>query len=118
MSNNHNKKITVIIPTLNEAKNIGSLIQHLQKFGNDDLAEIIVCDASSEDDTAIIAKEYGAKTLSIKTASRAQQMNTGAKIAQGNILYFVHADTKPPKSFAKDIINIIAKGHDCVGYRC
>src|SRR5690606_40139594 len=42
---------------------------------------------------------------------RAKQMNLGAKTAQGNILYFLHADSFPPKHFDQDLINTVEKGH-------
>jgi len=42
---------------------------------------------------------------------RAKQMNTGSEIATGNILYFLHADSFPPKDFDQHIINEIEKGH-------
>lgn len=43
---------------------------------------------------------------------RAKQMNLGAKSASGNILYFLHADSFPPKSFDKLIINEVKKEHE------
>lgn len=42
---------------------------------------------------------------------RAKQMNAGAKDAKGNILYFLHADSFPPKHFDQFIINEVQKGH-------
>lgn len=49
--------------------------------------------------------------------SRAHQMNQGAKVATGRILWFVHADTKPPSGFYKDILDATANGADLGGYR-
>ncbi|WP_347924155.1 glycosyltransferase family 2 protein [Pontimicrobium sp. SW4] len=42
---------------------------------------------------------------------RAKQMNTGSKITTGNILYFLHADSFPPKDFDQHIINEVVKGN-------
>lgn len=117
MPENPNNKISVIVPTLNEAENIGTLIQYLQQNGNDQLAEIIVCDAESNDQTVSIAKEAGVKVISCKQASRAYQMNAGAKMATGEIFYFVHADAKPPTTFINDLSNSIQKGYDFGCYR-
>lgn len=117
MPDNHNYKITVVIPTLNEAQNIGKLIQYLKQYGQGDLAEIIVCDAESEDETVSVAEENEAMVISCKQASRAHQMNEGAKRATGSILYFVHADAKPPRTFAKDLIHFLDKGNDFGCYR-
>ena len=44
-------------------------------------------------------------------------MNTGARFASGSILYFVHADSRPPKSFQQDIRNCIRQGCDSGCYR-
>ncbi|BDD15714.1 hypothetical protein MATR_25390 [Marivirga tractuosa] len=117
MPETQNNKITVIIPTLNEADNIGKLIQYLKQCGQEHLAEIIVCDAGSEDATVSIVKENEAQIIQCKQASRAHQMNEGAKMATGDILYFVHADAKPPKSFATDLVRYINKGLDFGCYR-
>ncbi len=95
--------ISIIIPTLNEAENIGQLIIHLIKHGGNRLREIIIVDANSNDNTQKNAAQAGAKVLLSQHSNRAIQMNIGAKEARGDILYFVHADTFPPPSFAKDI---------------
>jgi len=117
MPESYNNKISVIIPTLNEAENIGELLQFLKQNGKEHIAEIIVCDAKSEDETISIAKDMGAQVIYCKQTCRAHQMNEGAKIATGDILYFVHADAQPPKSFATDIINFLQKGYDFGCYR-
>lgn len=117
MSHTQNNKISVIIPTLNEAENISTLIQHLKANSGHSDIEIIVSDAKSEDHTAEIASKMGVITISTKKASRAHQMNEGAKIAKGDILYFVHADAKPPKSFVQDIQQSVHSGNDFGCYR-
>ncbi|WKK87428.1 TIGR04283 family arsenosugar biosynthesis glycosyltransferase [Marivirga arenosa] len=117
MSHTQNNKISVIIPTLNEAENISTLIQHLKANSGHSDIEIIVSDAKSEDHTAEIASKLGVITISTKKASRAHQMNEGAKIAKGDILYFVHADAKPPKSFVQDIQQSVHSGNDFGCYR-
>jgi rSAM/selenodomain-associated transferase 2 len=111
------KRITVIIPTLNESEQIGILIKHLQHWQHEGLVEIIVVDANSKDDTAKIAATYGVKVLQTKKASRAYQMNEAAKIATGDILYFVHADVLPPSSYYVDIVSYANKGYDFGCYR-
>jgi|TARA_R100000027_G_scaffold31067_1_gene22766 glycosyltransferase involved in cell wall biosynthesis len=57
MPESYNNKISVIIPTLNEEENIGELLQFLKQNGKDHIADIIVCDAKSEDETTAIAKK-------------------------------------------------------------
>ncbi len=48
---------------------------------------------------------------------RAIQMNYGASIAKGDILYFVHADTFPPPNFLTDILNAVTNGYDLGRYK-
>ena len=61
MPESYNNKISVIIPTLNEEENIGELLQFLKQNGKDHIADIIVCDAKSEDETTAIAKKMEAR---------------------------------------------------------
>jgi rSAM/selenodomain-associated transferase 2 len=112
MPETQNNKISVIIPTLNEAENIGDLIHFLQQNNHYKEVEIIVSDANSQDDTVKIAEKFGVQVICTKQASRAHQLNQGAKLASGEILYFVHADVKPPKTYIPDILKHILKGYD------
>jgi rSAM/selenodomain-associated transferase 2 len=105
-------RISIIIPTLNEAENISKSIAFLHQHGRTLLAEIIVVDASSTDNTLSLAQAQECTVISVPKASRAFQMNEGAKIAKGDILYFVHADVKPPESYAQDILDAIQAGYD------
>ncbi|GAC1481030.1 MAG: hypothetical protein NVS1B13_02560 [Flavisolibacter sp.] len=109
--------ISVIIPTYNESETILNLILYLKKFGGSNLKEIIVCDGGSQDDTLNKAKLAGAEVYTCAQNGRASQMNFGASIAQGSILYFVHADCLPPKSFAKDIRGSIQEGYSFGRFR-
>ncbi len=110
-------KISVIIPTLNESENIGDLVAFIQQFGRKDIAEIIVVDGQSTDNTLMLAKLAGALTLTSSTRSRAAQMNLGVKYATGDILYFIHADVKLIPSFASDIKESIEAGFHSGCYR-
>jgi rSAM/selenodomain-associated transferase 2 len=110
-------KISIIIPTLNEALSIGSLIRYLKQHSDASLLEIIVVDADSADDTEGVAREAGAVVLKSPKRSRASQMNFGALHAQGDILYFVHADCYPPKTYLSDILEFINEGYPMGCYR-
>ncbi|WP_414574595.1 TIGR04283 family arsenosugar biosynthesis glycosyltransferase [Anabaena sp. CCY 9402-a] len=93
--NINNTKISIIIPTLNEAANIKQAIFTTQSSKN---IEIIVVDAGSEDETVAIADAMGVKVI-LSTPGRAVQMNLGATVASGEILLFLHADTRLPMGF-------------------
>ena len=96
-------QISIIIPVYNEAENIGVLISYLTKYQYNLVAEIIVVDAGSTDATLLIANKAGAQTVISPQKGRGAQMNYGASLAKGDILYFIHADSFPPASFASDI---------------
>jgi rSAM/selenodomain-associated transferase 2 len=104
-------QLSVIIPTLNEAKIIGSLIHQLREQCGNRPIQIIVADAESKDGTADIAKAAGAELVSVPACCRAKQMNAGAKVAKSDLLYFMHADLQAPDSFLDDILEAVEKGH-------
>lgn len=109
--------ISIIIPTYNEADNIANLIHHLKRCGNRRVSEIIVSDAESTDGTIQIAKDAGAKAILSPKKGRAAQMNYGALRSTEDILYFVHADTFPPLTFAEDIMLAVGSGYSFGRYR-
>ncbi|MEO3704605.1 TIGR04283 family arsenosugar biosynthesis glycosyltransferase [Trichormus azollae] len=88
-------QISIIIPVLNEANNIKAAITSTQPSHN---VEVIVVDGGSNDDTPVLAQSLGVTVIS-SPAGRAVQMNTGAAIASGEILLFLHADTRLPTGF-------------------
>ncbi|PCH64873.1 MAG: glycosyl transferase family 2 [Bacteroidetes bacterium] len=101
-------KISVIIPTFNEAEGIQQLISHIQRFSNSELIdEIIVVDGHSSDNTCELAERSGAKVVLSETRGRARQMNIGAELAKGEILYFLHADSFPPEDFDIEILKAV-----------
>lgn len=109
-------KMSVIIPTLNEAKNLSRLVEHLRKNGGNDL-EIWVSDGGSDDETVEIARKLRVHSITGLKRCRAVQMNAAANQSTGEIVYFVHADTLPPDSFVMDIAKTIQQGKKIGGYR-
>lgn len=110
-------QISVIIPTLNEASNLVELIPALQSELQNVRYEIIVVDGGSTDHSVQIATEFGNTVLSCNVKCRAKQMNEGAGISKGDILYFVHADSRPPKGFFTDIKQAFSEGFDMGCFR-
>ncbi len=105
--------ISVIIPTYNEAAHIQSTIKKLRQYDADNLIkEIIVADGGSTDDTVCVAKAELVRVVISPKKGRSAQMNYGASFATQKLLYFLHADTIPPKGFTGDIANAISKGYN------
>ena len=84
-------KISIIIPTINEANNLPLLLSDLSSIQKE--GEIIIVDCGSEDKTTDIANIYGAKVYISKERNRGLQLDIGAKNSKGDWLIFLHADT-------------------------
>lgn len=110
-------RISIIIPVLNEASRIGDLVKYLCHNGMDFVEEVLVVDGGSKDATVQTALQSGAKVLQSAACSRATQMNLGAQAARAPVLYFVHADTLPPASYAADIRTALEANHVMGCYR-
>ncbi len=108
--------ISVIIPTKNEAQTIAQVIADARMFGQDRLADVIVVDGGSTDQTVLMALQAGATVLQSPQMGRAAQMNLGARHATGDVLYFVHADVRLHPDFATDITHSIIKGYQSGRY--
>lgn len=86
--------LSIIIPTFNEAETIGSCLEELQGYRRQG-HEIIICDGGSTDNTPRLIQGKCDRFISV-TRGRARQMNAGAAIAHGDMLVFLHADTRLP----------------------
>ncbi len=101
--------ISIIIPTYNEAEQIEQSIGKIHAAKGDHEIEIIVADGGSTDETVPIALSSNAITIVSNKKGRAAQMNKGASVAKGDVLYFLHADSIPPKNFTGSILNAVKK---------
>lgn len=99
------KKLSVIIPALNEAATIRSMLTALQPFRSIG-HEIILVDGGSNDGTRKIAERWVDHLLQMPP-SRARQMNAGAYYASGDTLVFLHADTYLPPAADYCIFNAL-----------
>ncbi|MGP4713459.1 MULTISPECIES: TIGR04283 family arsenosugar biosynthesis glycosyltransferase [unclassified Psychrobacter] len=109
--------VSIIVPILNEANNLPHLFTHIARL-NPLPQQIILVDGGSHDDSLVLAQKFiadlkndnqsGIDWQVIKSqAGRARQMNKGASLATGDILLFLHADTKLPTQAVTDITTAI-----------
>jgi rSAM/selenodomain-associated transferase 2 len=103
-------RISVIIPTLQEGPTIGGAVRSAWRAGVD---EVIVSDAGSTDDTAANARRAGAIVIR-GTRGRGPQLNAGAAVAAGDILWFIHADARVAPESGDAIRNALL-GSEVVG---
>lgn len=95
------RHISVIIPTFNEAGEIGKTLNSVRSL--DDGIEMIVADGGSDDETAAISFAAGSKVINTKRG-RGIQMQAGAELATGDILWFLHADSRPDKNTLHEML--------------
>ena len=100
--------VSVVIPALNEADHIAGTLESLGAYRSEG-HEVIVVDGGSIDDTVTIAERY-AGTVLHSDSGRALQMNAGIESASGDVLLFLHADTRLPHDAMSKIINSIEDG--------
>lgn len=111
-------RISVIIPVLNEQDVIGETLRKVRaQSSTEGIEEIIVVDGGSRDHTTEIAERLGATVISSPVRSRAAQMNLGARKAKGELLYFLHADSIPPRHFDLRIRTCVQSGNKAGCFR-
>ncbi len=97
--------ISIIIPTRNEADSIGKFLPELVSTPG---VDVLVVDGGSTDNTVAVVKSLGVQVLSADTG-KAAQMNTGAEAAQGDILLFLHGDTRLAPGFVEQVIDALSQ---------
>jgi glycosyltransferase involved in cell wall biosynthesis len=99
------KKISVVLTTKNEEKNIGKLLESLKN--QEEPYEVLVVDSDSTDKTTDIIKKYSEKNKNIKllnhSGTRAESMNFGIKQAKGDAVSFIGGDDVADKDWIKEI---------------
>ena len=104
--------ISIVVPTLDEEKTLSATLAPLRE---PQVLEVIVADGGSGDGTQEIAARFADRVIEARRG-RAAQMNAGAKLAQGDILLFLHADTIVPTGFAAAIVRALTDA-DVIGGR-
>jgi rSAM/selenodomain-associated transferase 2/rSAM/selenodomain-associated transferase 1 len=103
-------RLSVVIPTLNEAANLPATLRAIGAVQSD--LEVIVVDAGSTDHTVDIARQLGCQVF-VGNPGRAQQMNAGAAVATGEVLLFLHADTRLPSGYQQEIRRVLTSAVTC-----
>ena len=101
--------VSIIIPVLNEAAGINDLIAHLRSIDAEGSCEIIVVDGDPDGGTLKAIHDTSVVKVN-SLQGRGRQMNEGAKIAGGNILVFLHADTELPREAVSLIAETLNNG--------
>lgn len=95
---------TIVIPTLNEESEIHACLMRLQALRAQGF-EVIVVDGGSVDNTVHFAANLCDQIIS-SGSGRAQQMNAGARLAHGHLIFFLHVDSQLPDNFSEMIASI------------
>lgn len=113
-------RVSIIIPTLNEAAHIERLLNRIIEGATSLIAEVIVVDGRSTDHTVALAQQFdGVRVMTYEgkaNACRATQMNFGAKRASGHAFWFVHADCIPPLDYADRLALALTGGCQLGGF--
>ncbi|MGI8862902.1 MAG: TIGR04283 family arsenosugar biosynthesis glycosyltransferase [Solirubrobacteraceae bacterium] len=98
--------VSVVVPVLNEAARLTSLLDHLATL--DGQLELIVADGGSTDETVQLTRGHPCSPRVIEAPrGRAHQMNAGAAVARGEAIVFLHADTRLPAHAHRLIISAL-----------
>ena len=107
-------KISIIIPTINEASNLPLLLSDLSIIQKE--VEILIIDCGSEDKTIDVANIYGAKVYKSKERNRGLQLDLGAKESKGEWLMFLHADSRLTHDWFTKIKSILKGDKNYIYY--
>ncbi|MDS4029301.1 MAG: TIGR04283 family arsenosugar biosynthesis glycosyltransferase [Candidatus Contendobacter sp.] len=100
-------RIAIILPALNEEARIAACLTLLQPLREQD-CELIVVDGGSDDQTVALAEPLADRIIA-GSRGRAAQMNAGAGQTRGDILWFLHTDSRPPPGAANLIRAALAR---------
>jgi len=96
--------LSVVVPTLDEAEALPATLAAARQPG---VCEVIVVDGGSRDGTRAVARTLADRVLEAPRG-RARQMNAGAAAARGDVLLFLHADTRLPAGYAQAVAGALA----------
>lgn len=104
--------LSFVVPAHNEELELGSCLASIQRAASTagQRYEVIVVDDASTDRTAAIAREAGARVVSIQRRQIAAARNAGAKAANGEVLFFVDADSQISVAHVSGALDALAAG--------
>jgi rSAM/selenodomain-associated transferase 2 len=100
-------RLSIVMPVLNEAASIASTLASLQAL-RERGHEVIVVDGGSGDATPLLVAPLADRVV-LADRGRARQMNAGAAVATGDVLLFLHADTRLPEAALAAIAAVLPK---------
>jgi rSAM/selenodomain-associated transferase 2 len=98
--------LSIIVPVLNESALIRAFLERVRAVAQS--AEIIVVDGGSDDGTPELIAGLADRVLKV-SRGRARQMNAGARVAHGEIFWFLHADSVVPPNALEEIAKILRR---------
>jgi rSAM/selenodomain-associated transferase 2 len=108
--------VSVIIPVLNDAEQLCTLLVRLEKEPG--RLETIVADGGSSDVTPQIKRQFPSVHWTVSAPGRGRQMNAAARRARGKVLLFLHCDTYPPRGAIAELPGLLAShGADFGAFR-
>lgn len=107
------RTLSIIVPVLNERENVQQLLEHLASSGAE---QLVIVDGGSVDGTFDWLNDHWSSAdegqiLIQSMPGRARQMNAGARAANGDLLMFLHADSRLPKGAKREVINARENQH-------
>ena len=92
----HSPLVSILVPTLDEERELPALLDHLAQLHG--RWEIVIADGGSRDATVALAHAHGSQPLVLEAGGgRAAQLNAAARAASGDVLLFLHADSRLPR---------------------
>ncbi len=111
-ANGRAPRLSFVVPAHNEEHELPATLRALGQAADAALEtyEVIVVDDASTDDTAEIARQFGARVIAVNRRQIAAVRNAGARVARGEILFFVDADTRISPVHVRSAIDALGAG--------
>ena len=104
--------VSFVVPAYNEEQLLGPTLESIHSAARDigEPYEVIVVDDGSTDQTPLVAQQHGARVVAVAHRKISATRNSGAKVALGEFLFFVDADTLVDKQVVQAAIHLMRGG--------